>query len=674
MTAEAEAQGDPYAGLRQRAYQFLRERDGAVPEEVLIEHVFGSSGNAALWRPLLRQVLGADDRLDLRADGYWALHGAAPSDGGLLPTDFVVIDLETTGLRPLRQRIIEVAAIRYRGGARQDVFATLVNPERPVPAYIRKLTGIDETALAGAPPFRRVADELAAFLGDDLLVGYNVEFDVAFLNAELKRLGRPPLINQRLDLLPLSTLLVPGMRRSGLDAACQALGIATRERHRAEADATLTALLLGKLGELARERGLTTFDALQRAAATRVPVPKRRSAVGRGRAVLDRTHLEGIPHAPGVYLMYGPRDRVIYVGKAKDLRNRVASYYSQPLGYTRKMDGLLESIERIEVVETGSELGALLLEAQFIRRYKPQYNTHLRNNEAYPYIKVDIGNPWPRVMLTRQRADDGALYFGPFRVARSAREVVDLINEVFPLRTCTRSFRTARSYGSPCLRLSLGQCLGPCAGTADRDAYRRAIQDVVGFLHGEQDDVLARLHEQLAECAERLDFERAGRLRDRIRRVQQLVLSQQLLDETAQSGTVLIVTPSPDAGAREFLLVVGGQLWAQVRAGAEESDAEVAARLARSWERAQTTPPRPVDQESLDQVHLLGRWLRKHAGHPAISPLDGPEPDWQALVERARALPAADLTFDARRPADPEEEPAEPVDGGATFANEQAVC
>src|SRR5690606_16376529 len=215
MAAGSEARDDPYAGLRQRAYLFLRERDGAVPEEELIEHVFGSSGNPALWRPLLRQVLGADDRLDLRADGYWALRGTAPVSRGLLPTDFVVIDIETTGLRPLRQRIIEVAAIRYRGGRRQDVFSTLVNPERPVPAYIRKLTGIDETALAGAPEFRRVADELTAFLGDDLLIGYNVEFDIAFLNAELKRLGRPPLINPRLDLLPLSTQLIPGMRRSG---------------------------------------------------------------------------------------------------------------------------------------------------------------------------------------------------------------------------------------------------------------------------------------------------------------------------------------------------------------------------------------------------------------------------------------------------------------------------
>lgn len=652
MATEIGTETDPYARLRQRAYLFIREQGGAAAEELVIEHVFGSAGNPALWRPLLRQVLGADERLDLRSDGYWALHQTRSSTASALPDSFIVLDIETTGLRPLRQRVIEIAAIRYTNGVQADSFSTLVNPERRVPAYISRLTGIDDAQLVSAPPFRQVADALAQFLGEELIVGYNVGFDIAFLNAELKRLGKPPLINETLDLLPLAAQLVTDMRRSGLDAVCQALSIDVRERHRAEADAEVTALVLARLVELAREQGLTTFESLRRAAAKPVPVPKRRDAVGRGRAVLDRSHLEGIPRRPGVYLMRDAYDRIIYVGKAKDLYNRVSSYYSEPLGYTRKMDGLLESIQRISVVETGSELEALLLEAQFIRRYRPQYNTQQRNSESYPYIKIDIGNPWPRVTLTRQRLDDGAVYFGPFRVTRAARDVVDLINEVYGLRTCTRTFRTARSYGRPCLRLSLNQCPGPCVGSADADTYRQAVYEVIGFLRGERDEVLARLHQQLTEAADRLDFERAARLRDRIRRVQQLVLNQQLLDETTQRGTLLIVTPSPEEGARELLLVVGGRVWAQIRAGASETDDEVAARLARSWERAQRSPVPPVDQASIDQVSILGRWLRRYAGHPALLPLDGEQPDWAKLVRQARALSEEALTFPARPVSD----------------------
>ncbi|HUZ00876.1 MAG TPA: exonuclease domain-containing protein [Thermomicrobiaceae bacterium] len=660
--AAAEEESGGYQQLQQRAYLYVREHAGAVAEEDLIGHVFGSSANVALWRPLLRQVMQTDGRVNLRSDGCWAVRGARPPVSSALPDSYVVVDVETTGLRPFRQRLIEVAAIRYRNGARDAVFTTLVNPGRRVPAYISKLTGIDDAQLVGAPEFQNIASDLVRFLEDDLIVGYNVGFDVGFLDAELKRSGHPGLANERLDLLPLSTQLVGGLRRSGLEAVAQGLGIAVRERHRAQADAEITALLLARLIELARERGLTSLDSVRRAAAADVPVPRRRTAVGRGRAVLDRSHLAGIPHAPGVYLMHDIHERVIYVGKAKDLRNRVSSYYSQPLGYTRKMDGLLESIARIEVVQTGSELEALLLESQLIRRHGPQFNTQQRNSESYPYVKVDVVNPWPRVTLTRHRDDDGAAYFGPFRIGRAARDVVDLINEIFPLRTCPRSFRTSRSFGSPCLQLSLGRCPGPCVGQADRDGYRQTVQDVVAFLHGGRDDVIARLHQQLVECAERFDFERAARVRDRIRRVQQLVLSQQLLDETIQRGSVAVVTPSTDAASREVLIVLGGRMWAQVRVGPEDDTAELVARLDQMWRRASSCQLPPVDQDSLDQVHILGRWLRKHAGHPSILPIRGESPDWTALLAGVRALGNDDLRVDERS-SDPTRDTVATVDG-----------
>src|SRR5699024_3966220 len=135
----------------------------------------------------------------------------------------------------------------------------------------------------------------------------------------------------------------------------------------------------------------------------------------------------------------------------------------------------------------GSELEALLLESQLIRRYRPRYNTALTKSEHYPYIKVDITNPWPRVQEARRRKDDGARYFGPYRHASSARKTVDVINSVLPLGTCTRSVKRPRSYGKPCIALDLGSCLGPCTGQADRDAYMRFVHDVLAFLEGRED-------------------------------------------------------------------------------------------------------------------------------------------------------------------------------------------
>lgn len=646
MVAEPKGDQGHYEQLRQRAIIFVREQGGAALEETVISHVFGGGGNAALWRPLLRQVMTGDDRVMLRSDGYWAVPEATGAPNHELPRDYVVLDVETTGLKPYRQRIIEVGVIRYSDGVRHDVFSTLVNPERKLPAYISQLTGIDERSLASAPPFRLVVDQILRFIEENLIVGYNVEFDVSFLNAELKRLSRPPLLNERLDLLPLASSLLPGVRKPGLDGLCRSLDIVQRERHRALADAEATSMAFSRMLELAPSQGLRTLESLQRAAAVQVPVPQRRGSVGRGRAVLDRSHLDSIPRTPGVYLMRDVHDRVIYVGKAKNLRNRVSSYYSQPLGYTRKMDGLLESIARIEVVEAGSELQALILESQFIRRYQPQYNTQQRRNESYPYIKIDIGSQWPTVTLTRQRAVDDAVYFGPFRVASAARAAVDLVHDVFPLRSCSRSFRNARSYGSPCLELSLGRCPGPCVGSADRDRYRETVHEVIAFLRGEREDAISRIHQQLEDAAQRLDFERAARLRDRVRRVQQLVMSQQLLDQTVERGNVLIVTPSPEPGAREVLFIVGGRLWAQLCVASQDPDEVLAHRLDESWKRAMISQHQFIDHNSCDEVNIVGRWLRKYAGHPAILRIDAESPDWLTMASAVRSMSREALAFD----------------------------
>ena len=396
----AGAGGARYAFLQGRAKAFLIESGGAAHEEALIRHVFGSGGSPALWRPLLRQLLADPHAFELRADGYWCLPGFAPpaTDAPLLRgLPYVVLDVETTGLKPSRQRVIEIAAVRVRDGREEGLFSSLLQPDRRLPDYISKLTRITQAMLEEAPRFAAIVDALLQFLGDDLLVGHNVGFDVAFLNGELRRVHRPALLNPRLDTLPLAVHLLPGLRRPGLDGVAAALGLPAGQRHRAEADARLTAAVLAGLLPLARQHGLHSLADLQRIASgsgehvvretTRLRYPTydgAPEAVGRGRAVLDRALLAGIPHRPGCYLMRDACGTVLYVGKARDLRDRVGSYYSQPLGYTRRLDGLLEAIGAIETVVTGSELEALLLESQLIRRYTPRYNTVGRNYEHYP--------------------------------------------------------------------------------------------------------------------------------------------------------------------------------------------------------------------------------------------------------------------------------------------------
>ncbi len=632
-----------YERLRSRARQVLVRSGGIVSEEQLIEALFGSIGNRRLWAPFLAQLFAGEEDVVRRPDGTWALrHRPVPLEEGW-PRSFVAVDVETTGLRPTRHRVIEIGAVRYEAGRCVERFSVLVNPHRRLPAYIVQLTGIREQDLVTAAPFSDVAAALRVFLGDSVVLGYNVGFDLDFLNFELRRIGEGPIPNPALDVLPLARLLLPGNGRYDLDSVCRAVGIERAVRHRALPDAEATAALYLRLVEKAEAAGIRSPRDLP-------AVPQQRpvvvEAVARGRAVLDRALLNGVPELPGVYLMRDAVGRVLYVGKARNLRQRLRSYFAQPLGYTRKMDGLLESVTDLETVVVGSELEALLLESQFIQRYKPPYNTQLRNHEAYPFIKVELGRPWPRILLARQREEDGAHYVGPFRSTAAARAVVELLHTVLPLRTCHRSFRDARSYGRPCLQLALGRCIGPCTGRVDLAEYRALIETALRYLDGETEAIVERVQTLLAEASERLDFERAARLRDLLRRSQELVLSHQLVQSTMHGEPCLIVTPCPETGDRAFLLVVAARLWARVASSREESDRAVAERLAAAWDRAQCAPGWVLDQESLDAAIIVARWLREHQDDPTVVRLTEPI-DWHAIVRYGRSLPTAALAVHA---------------------------
>lgn len=644
----ATAGGDDYSSLlTQRAEAFVRDRGGLVHEDVLVAHVFGTTGTPALWRPLLNQILAKSETLTLRMDGSWAMPLAGGTATSLLP-EFVSLDVETTGLQPAKQRIIEVAAIRYRDGQEIERFVTFCNPEQRIPKYITRLTGIDEIDVVEAPRFAEIAETLLDFVGAAPIVGHNVRFDCSFINAELKRIDRPPLGNDRLDTLTLAVRLISGMRRPNLEHVGSTLGLLQNGRvHRASADAELTARVAYALAERAIEGGVRDFGELCAIAA---PVRRQKPQRSRGRAPLDRSLLADIPKAPGVYIMRDAFDHVIYVGKAKNLRDRVGSYFSQPLGYTRKMDGLLESLVRIDVEVVGSELEALLVESQLIRRYQPRYNTALRSFEHYPFIRVDVSNPWPRVTMAKARKEDGARYFGPFRNKTGARKSVEFVNRVVPLRTCTRSFKDARSYGSPCLELDLGRCLGPCVGRANRDQYASLVREVVRFFDGDEAALRALLWRDLEDAAERLDYERAAQLRSDLRQVQSVVGAQRLLREAVEAHYLLLVLPSADPEAREVLLVAGGRLWAQIRAFRRRGVDYLAERLAQSWQRLLDSRVPRIDFDSVDDANILNRWLYAHAGHVAIIPLDQPPavPEWTSMAERALALTDAELVFDQR--------------------------
>lgn len=630
--------------LAARAHELLAATGQPVAEERLVRHVFGLTGtrNPDFWRGQLTRVLAGHDLFAQGSDGRWALTAWSREAVTLRSLDYVVVDVETTGLSHRAHSMIEIAALHCRGTEIMDTFSTLVDPGRSIPSFIRGFTGITDDMVRGAPDPATAIGNFLRFAGADLLVGHNVRFDLNFLGAAAERHLGTTIANESLDTIALGARLIPHLRRPSLDRLAGLLGLATPTRHRALADAELTARLLWRLFEMAEAEGIATFERLRAELGSRSGERERprRVANGRtGRALLDPRLREGLPTAPGVYLMKDEHGEIIYVGKAKNLRNRVSSYYSQPLGYRRKTDGLLENVRDLETIVVGSELHALILENTLIKRYLPRYNVQQRNYEQYPFVKVDVQSPYPRVYGTREVAADGARYFGPYRSGSAVKTMVDLVQRLFPVRTCTRRLsaqgpitvagarvkgaKGAGGHGGPCLRFGLGLCLGPCHDGATQEEYGAVVRQVCDFLGGTGDELLARVEAEMRRASDNLRYEHAARLRDLLREARQALVSQQLLVGAVERHNLLIVYPSSEEGHAEIFGIRHSRLQEQRRLDARRPVRELRAELRALCDRLLLSeePPAVIGQDEVDGINIIARWIYRYSDERSFIPL-----------------------------------------------------
>ena len=616
--------------LLRRARDVLAEADEPLPADELAAAVFGFSGFSGgmrlpggvnPWAPMLERLLRPSPLFACDDEGYWRLTAWDVARQSLTEVEFVVLDVETTGLAPGRHRIIEVGAVIVRGGEQIAVFRKLINPQRHIPQFITQFTGINERMVARAAPASAVLPKLREFIGARPLVGHNVGFDLGFLAYEADRCGMSgafPL--DGIDTIGLARRYLTGMRRAKLDYVAAALHIPVHTRHRALPDAELTARIFAQLLAKAREAGCETLDDLRRGLAGLAPLNASSSGLPQprptGSMYLNPAWRREFPTTPGVYLMKDSAGTVIYVGKAKCLRDRLASYYNQPLGYTRKMDGLLQNVREIETRQLGSELEALLVESRLIKALQPQYNVQLRNHERYPFIKLDRASSYPRFLATRDVAADGAQYFGPFRSNHIVQTTIELINKAFPLRTCTRNLPPDAKPSEPCLRYHLKRCPAPCRGALPDTAtiaYTQALDEACAFLGGERDDLLDRLKREMFAASARQDYEHAARLRDALRDADQVLLGQRLVTGAVEANNLLIVYPSIEADHQELYLIRHGRLIRQERALRTTEALSAAAAALATHAVALGTPPACVGREEVDQINIIARWIHHHS-------------------------------------------------------------
>ena len=325
-----------------------------------------------------------------------------------------------------------------------------------------------------------------------------------------------------------------------------------------------------------------------------------------------------LPDSPGCYLMKDASGEIIYVGKAVNLKNRVRSYF-RDTAHTPKVAAMIAHIDDFDILLCETNLEALILECNLIKRHKPYYNILLKDDKHYPYLKVDMRQPFPRLELCRKMEKDGAKYFGPYIGANAVRQVIEAVRDVFPIRSC-KQVLPPKSPKRPCMNYDIGRCLAPCAGKCTEEAYREMMEGVLSFLGGDYDGVLKKLKKDMEEAAAALRFEKAAAIRDKIRDVQGL-MERQIALRTDRSEQDLIALAQDGLDAMIQILyvrggrMVGGDHFALLREGGEEPGEVIASFLTQYYEQAGLIP-RNVLCQTLPEgaAEQLELWLREKKG------------------------------------------------------------
>ena len=325
-----------------------------------------------------------------------------------------------------------------------------------------------------------------------------------------------------------------------------------------------------------------------------------------------------LPDSPGCYLMKDASGEIIYVGKAVNLKNRVRSYF-RDTAHTPKVAAMIAHIDDFDILLCETNLEALILECNLIKRHKPYYNILLKDDKHYPYLKVDMRQPFPRLELCRKMEKDGAKYFGPYIGANAVRQVIEAVRDVFPIRSC-KQVLPPKSPKRPCMNYDIGRCLAPCAGKCTEETYREMMEGVLSFLGGDYDGVLKKLKKDMEEAAAALRFEKAAAIRDKIRDVQGL-MERQIALRTDRSEQDLIALAQDGLDAMIQILyvrggrMVGGDHFALPREGGEEPGEVIASFLTQYYEQAGLIP-RNVLCQTLPEgaAEQLELWLREKKG------------------------------------------------------------
>ena len=529
----------------------------------------------------------------------------------LREASFVVIDVETTGLSAARHRITEIGMVRVEKGAIVDSFQTLLNPEQYIPPFITRHTGITNAMVYGQPTFAEITAEIESFFAkaaDPVLTGHNVNFDHGFLTQSLVRVGNQfdPAQHGLLCTCRLARRLLPNIGSKSLQSVQNYFGIRNPRQHRALGDAEATAQILTRFMEVAAGMQIESIEEFLRLQYAKPNYARRKTK--REKSLRDK--VREFPERPGVYTMTSQYGDVLYVGKAKNLRNRVSSYFAESHTEGTKLAKMMRSVREITYEETGSELSALLLESRKIKELRPRFNAMERWYRPQSFIRLDVQNDFPELTFIREPAEDGAEYFGPFKSREAAEALMEILNHAFKLRECGDKFRIGPDQ-KPCLYYEIQRCGAPCALLQSKEEYRVEVGRMQEFLAAGEEGILSHVEQIMMASAERLDFEEAEFYKRRLLELRRVLGTGERPTASISSNDFVVLNPV--AAECEVMFVRFGRIVKQaiVSRTQFESLKPWAERQIRHYYGPTSAIPPTAGKPEIDEMRILMRWVEE---------------------------------------------------------------
>ena len=333
--------------------------------------------------------------------------------------------------------------------------------------------------------------------------------------------------------------------------------------------------------------------------------------------------LKKLPDQPGVYIMHDKTDAIIYIGKAKSLTKRVHQYFQPSHDEGIRKRQMVEHIEYFEYIITDSELEALVLECNLIKEHCPKYNTMLRDDKTYPYIKVTVGETFPRVMFSRQMKKDRSRYFGPYTSAGAVKDTIDLINKIYGLRTCNRKLPRDIGLDRACLNYHIHKCDAPCQGYITPEEYNNKVSGVLEFLNGNYTPVIKMLTEKMEQASEELEFEKAAEYRNLLSSVKQVAQKQKITNADGEDKDIIALANDDTDAVVQVFFIRGGKLIGRdhfhVRVGTEQSEDNILNNFVKQFYSGTPFIPREIMlQKKIEDMEILEQWLSEKRGRKVI--------------------------------------------------------